>query len=335
MTTINSINSIKSIKDILLENKDNFKLLKGDMSLYYTHTVISERPINDDTISIVMTTSDRTKQLYFTLSTIQKSTNQNIHLVIVDDSENDTVNHSVLEKTGLYIDLIEINRKKKFWINPCVNYNIGFSFMKGNRVIIQNSEVCYVGDVLSFASEIHDDGYYVFDILASKGFTQNDEIYLNAENLTFDELSRTFGHNPIDPKYNVLSPHLFELWYQHHLFNRRHYHFLTFTSKKVIEIIGGFCSDYAFAVSYDDDDFVLRLMNANIQIVNIVSTNCKVLGIHLHHSMANTTQKHLPTHDNKEMWVLKKEFFYKNHEYIEVSKNLNMFEVLIEYLFKK
>ena len=102
------------------------------MSLYYTHTVLSERPIDDDTISIVMTTSDRTKQLYFTLSTIQKSTNQNIHLVIVDDSENDTVNHSILEKTGLYIDLIEINRKKKFWINPYrqdINALISFLYM--------------------------------------------------------------------------------------------------------------------------------------------------------------------------------------------------------------
>jgi hypothetical protein len=77
--------SIKSIKDILLENKENFKLLKGDMSLYYKHTVISERQIDNETISIIMTTSDRTKQLYFTLSTIQKSMNQNIHLVIVDD----------------------------------------------------------------------------------------------------------------------------------------------------------------------------------------------------------------------------------------------------------
>ena len=327
--------TIKSIKDILLENKENFKLLKGDMSLYYKHTVISERQIDNETISIVMTTSDRTKQLYFTLSTIQKSMNQNIHLVIVDDSENDPVDRAILDKTGLYIDLIEINRSKKFWINPCVNYNIGFSFIKGNRVIIQNSEVCHVGDVLSFASEIHDDRYYVFDILASKGFTQNDEIYLNAENLTFDELSRTFGHNPIDSRYNVLSPHLFELWYQHHLFNKRHYHFLTFTSKKVIETIGGFCLDYAFAVSYDDDDFVLRLEIANIQIVNIVSTNCKLLGIHLYHTMANTTQKHLPTHDNKEMWVLKKELYKKNNEYIEISKNLNMFEVLVEYLFKQ
>jgi len=327
--------TIKSIKDILLENKENFGKLKGDMSPYYTHTVLSKGTIDNETISIVMTASDRTKQLYFTLSTIQKSTNQNIHLVIVDDSENDPVNHSVLEKTGLYIDLIEINRSKKFWINPCVNYNIGFSFIKGNRVIIQNSEVCHVGDILSFASEIYDDRYYVFDILASKGFAQNDEIYLNAENLSFDELSCTFGNNPIDSRYNVLSPHLFELWYQHHLFNKRNYHFLTFTSKKVIETIGGFCSDYAFAVSYDDDDFVLSLVNANIQIVNIVSTNCKLLGIHLYHKTANTTEKHLPTHDNKELWVLKKELYKKNHEYIEISKNLNMFEFLVEYLFKQ
>ena len=91
---------------------------------------------------------------------------------------------------------------------------------------------------------------------------------------------------------------------------------------------------FAFAVSYDDDDFILRIHNAGIQIVNINSSNTKVLGIHLYHSLANTTEKHMPTHDNKELWVLKKELFLKKNEYIEITKNLDMLESVVKYLFK-
>jgi len=327
--------TIKSIKDILLENKENFGKLKGDMSPYYTHTVLSKGTIDNETISIVMTASDRTKQLYFTLSTIQKSMNQNIHIIIVDDSPTDPVSWVTLEKTGLYIDLVEIDRSKKFWINPCVNYNIGFSFIKGNRVIIQNSEVCHVGDVLNFISQIPANGYYVFDVIASKGFAQNEEIYSRADNITFDSLAQSFAECKNNPRYNVISPHLFEIWYQHTIFNPRQYHFLTYTSKKILSQIAGFSLDYAFAVSYDDDDFILRLHNAKIQIININSSETKVLGIHLYHSLANTTEKHLPTHDNKELWIVKKELFLNNNEYIEVTKNLDIFEVLVEYLFKQ
>ena len=325
----------KSIKDILLENKENFRRLKGDMSPYYTHTVLSPRVIDDQTISIVMTASDRTKQLYFTLLTIQKSVNKNIHLVIVDDSPTDPVNKEVLEKTGLFIDLVEIDRSKKFWVNPCVNYNIGFSFIKGNRVVIQNSEVCHVGDVLDSIADIYNDAYYVFDVLSSKGFAENERMYGNVDYLTVDILSQSWAECADDPRQSVICPELFDLWFQHHKFNPREYHFLTFTSRKTLEKIGGFNIDYAFAVAFDDDDFILRLFNANVQIVNINSKVSKILGIHLYHALANTTEKHMPTHNNNEMWIIKKKLYLKNKEYIEVSKNLDMFELVVEYLFKK
>jgi len=50
-------------------------------------------------------------------------------------------------------------------LNPVVNYNIGFKFIKGNTIVIQNAEVCYVGDPLSnIYNLLENDKYYVFDV---------------------------------------------------------------------------------------------------------------------------------------------------------------------------
>ena len=97
-----------------------------------------------------MTSSNRSKQVYYTLNTIQNSDYKNIQVIIVDDSDNDPILEINLRKYPFYIDLICIKKENRNWHNPCVNYNIGFEFIKGSKVIIQNSEVCHIGDVLIF-----------------------------------------------------------------------------------------------------------------------------------------------------------------------------------------
>ena len=56
---------------------------------YFTHTVINNNNINNCKISIIMTCSNRSKQTYFTLKTISDSKNKDIHIILVDDSDND------------------------------------------------------------------------------------------------------------------------------------------------------------------------------------------------------------------------------------------------------
>ena len=71
-----------------------------------------------------------------------------------------------------------INRQNKDWINPVVNYNIGFNFVKGSYVIIQNAEVCHVGDVIQYLIDnAQDNNYYVFDVKAINNMESNEEIY--------------------------------------------------------------------------------------------------------------------------------------------------------------
>ena len=70
-------------KDTIIEIRE--KVESFDSSLF-THYNIPNIPIYDDTISIVMTSSNRSKQVYYTLKTIEKCSFKNIHLIIVDDS---------------------------------------------------------------------------------------------------------------------------------------------------------------------------------------------------------------------------------------------------------
>ena len=93
----------------LLENKEKiFKIKKKvdekDASLY-DHMVIPNIPITEETISIVMTASNRSNQTYFTLKTILNSSFKKIHVIIVDDSDEDPIIKEELEKYPFYIEL--------------------------------------------------------------------------------------------------------------------------------------------------------------------------------------------------------------------------------------
>ena len=158
-----------SNKDSIFEIKKKVDGLDNSLFIHYNYPNI---PIYDDTISIVMTSSNRSRQVYYTLETIKKCSFKNIHVIIVDDSDIDPIKKEELEKYAYHIDLVYIRTENKNWINPVVNYNIGFKFIKGSRVVIQNAEVCYIGDILGWISQnVSDNNYYSFDVKAINSFT--------------------------------------------------------------------------------------------------------------------------------------------------------------------
>ena len=115
--------------ELLLKSKDIIaeirrKVDTKDPSLFEHHE-INARELPDNTISIVMTSSNRSKQTYFTLRSISNSAHKNVHVVLVDDSDVDHVDITKLSTNfGFYIDFIRIKRENKNWVNPVVNYNI-------------------------------------------------------------------------------------------------------------------------------------------------------------------------------------------------------------------
>jgi hypothetical protein len=289
----------------LLENKKKiFKIKKKvdekDVSLY-DHVVIPNIPITEETISIVMTASNRSNQTYFTLKTILNSSFKKIQVIIVDDSDEDPIIKEELEKYPFYIDFIYINKKNKNWVNPVVNYNIGFEYIQGSKVVIQNAEVCHVGDVLGYmGSQMILDNYYICDVRASKSLDKNDYIY--SQNL-----------NTIDIYKNN---DLFGIWYQS---NERllNYHFLTGMTTDTFNKIKNFSYDYTFGISYDDDDFILKVISNKIQIKNLFHNEYNFGGIHLwHNSSIKKIRK--KSESNKNIFNKKKEYYEKTGQYIDI-----------------
>jgi hypothetical protein len=161
----------------VLKNKQHIfeiktKVENKDPELFL-HSSIINNTIDENTITIVMAASNRSKQTYFTLKTIMNSKYKNLQIIMVDDSDIDPIDINYLKEQEYpyYIDLIKINRENKKWHNPLVNYNIGFQFIQGKKLIIQNAEVCHIGDVLDFMNaNINDNNYYVFDVKASLNY---------------------------------------------------------------------------------------------------------------------------------------------------------------------
>jgi len=257
-------------KDIIAEIKR--KVDNKDPSLF-NHHVINVRELPNDTISIVMTSSNRSRQTYFTLFTIGKSAHKKVHVVLVDDSDVDPIDINILAtKYNLYIDFIRIKRENKNWVNPVVNYNIGFTFIKGCKVVIQNAEVCHIGDPLSLINVgIENDNYYAFDVKSSNSFDDNEKIYRS-------DVSNTSIYNK--PGINWLA------WYQHANHGNRFLHFFTALTRQTFDKIQGFSYDYTMGKDFDDDDFVLKIKSQNITLLNIENKKYNCGGIHLFHQNA-------------------------------------------------
>lgn len=296
------MNSLNNNRELILKIIDQVE--RQDETIF-SHSVIENISIDNSMISIVMTSHNRSRQVYFTLQTISNSKIKNVHIILVDDSTNDLVELERLQLFPFYIDFIQIHRHNKKWHNPCVNYNIGFQFVKGSKVIIQNSEVCHIGDLLQ---DIYDqemgNNYYVFDVKASLDHETNEVIY---------------NSNVSDIKiYN--EEHLFLRWYQSSSNNRK-LHFLTACTRETFNNIGGFSYDYTMGGWYDDDDFVLKIISKGIPIVNKFHTECRVGGIHQFHGMSSDGDGWDNAERNDTIWNHKKNHYLNTGQYIDlVSK---------------
>jgi hypothetical protein len=299
------------IMQTLLQNKNKIleikrKVENKDKSLY-NHIEIKNILITNKTLSIIMTACNRSKQTYFTLQSINNSSFKEIQIIIVDDSDVDPINKEEIEKYPFYIDLIYINKKNKNWINPVVNYNIGFQYIKGSKVIIQNAEVCHIGDLLKYIdSEVYSNNYYVCDVISSKSLETNNIIYNS-------------NINTIDI-YN--QKELFGRWYQGKE-RMANYHFLTAMTIDTFNKIKNFSYDYALGLSYDDDDFLLKIISNKINIINLFHDEYNFGGIHLWH--ISYLQKKYES--NKIIFQRKKNDYELNGKYYDFIfiKDLNIY----------
>ena len=103
-------------------------------------------------ISIVTSYFNRKKLLINTLKSIKQTEFKNFEFIIVDDASNNDNKIDDLVYDFPFIKLIRIEPEDKWYINPCIPFNIGFKNITGDIVIIQNPECFHTSDIISFVA---------------------------------------------------------------------------------------------------------------------------------------------------------------------------------------
>jgi len=239
-------------------------------------------------ISIVMAYFNRKPQLAFTLATIGKSAlKDRIEVIIVDDGSD---NEHVLGCEDLaYPFAIQVHRiapEHKTWINPVIPYNLGISKAKGEWIILQNPEVCHVGDVCAYVASADPDLYHVLRVWAL-----DEKVPVEAYRPIIME------ENPY-PKVNRLTRRSWNggwggQWYSTPRKPYRAYHFCSALHSSVMAKIGGFNPVMASGVWYDDDELLARIRKV---VTRVHFVDGPIMAIHQWHPLfENTLAKKIPT----------------------------------------
>lgn len=217
-------------------------------------------------VSIVMAYYNRRKLLMNTLKSIQMSKEKdNVEIIIVDDASDDKQNIDDINKLfNLDIKIIKIKKGEKWWMNPCIPYNIGFKYVSNDIVIIQNPECLHFGDIVrTVVNNIEENKYLNF------------ACYSIDSNKT--ELISKIGNNNINNQIGkIITPMNNKsvskdgetAWYNHSVYRPHMLHFCSAIMKKDLDDLGGFDERFANGIAYDDNEFLLRIkrkgMNINI-----------------------------------------------------------------------
>jgi len=273
-------------------------------------------------ISIVIGYYNRKKQLLYTLKTINNSSYKNIEIIIVDDcSDNpaDILNNSDFETFNMNIKLISIKKNEKTWVNPCIGYNRGISETTGDIVILQNAEVCHIGDCITYVvNNLIRNNWLTFNCYGLNNFQDNEYIYSHNNNEIYKYLNKLWkerNNYSVVPGGNNTFKNSVGGWLNHFLYNFVAYHYFgaIFKDDLMEKMKGGFDLDYANGICFDDNDFIKRLIANNFEFKTNTFCESQPYVIHLFHEKSNSL-----IYNKEEKWNINKKI------YDEKCKNMNI-----------
>jgi glycosyltransferase involved in cell wall biosynthesis len=211
-------------------------------------------------ISIVTSYYNRKKLFLETLKTIEKSRVKDIEFIVVDDGSDQKERLEPLQSRYPFLKVIRLEKENKWYINPCVPFNIGIKEAKGDKLVLQNPECLHVHDVLATVEdELTDDNYISMSCYAVSP-QQNQQVPFHNEQGTLAEYMKTFpqrvyigGDNPG--------------WYNHSKIRPTHFHFCAAISRNNMAKLNGFDETFAGGIGYDDDEIVARIRMLGINMI--------------------------------------------------------------------
>ena len=226
-------------------------------------------------ISIVTAYYNRKKALWRTLKTIEKSCFKNFEFIIIDDASDSSQRIEDFVDEFNFIKLVRIEPKDKHHMNPCIPFNLGFSLITGDIVIIQAPECLHIGDILDFvANNFKDNQYLVFSCYSLSNNISN-KLNLVDFNLPLLKLESSIidAVGSFRPK-STINVGKNDSWLVHPIYRPAHYNFLTSITTKNLLCLGGFDERFADGYSFDDTEFASRIVKKKMDIKFVESPFC-------------------------------------------------------------
>jgi|APSaa5957512622_1039677.scaffolds.fasta_scaffold66548_1 glycosyltransferase involved in cell wall biosynthesis len=223
--------------------------------------------MKNKTVTIVFSYYNRKKQFLFTMKTLAKTKYNKalIDIVVVDDGSDD---EHLLDEGFLYkhfkipIKVIRIEKTTKTWLNPCVAYNIGFKYAKGDIIIYQNPECCHVNDIISYTVEnLEIEEYFSFACVAIlQPYGDNATLYCydNFYKIYCNCKKYVLRINKLGIRINENITYCLK-FYNHQWIKPKHYHFCAAIHKSQMMKLNGFNEHMKDKYCYDDDEILLRI----------------------------------------------------------------------------
>lgn len=264
--------------------------------------------------SIIMTYCDRLEQLNNTLRSFEFHKYSDIEVIIVDDgSKIEPISEKMFSSFTFPIYVINMPIKKVYY-NPSVPFNVGFSKCKGEKIIIQNAECLHLENILEHASKNLDDSNYLtytcFSLSKEHTFSLSNKNVM----ILYD-----FLNNLIMKDLNILEKQN-QNWKNHIKYRPNSLHFTSAITKKNLLELGGFDERYANGTSYDDDEFLTRIIRKglNVKIVENIKS------VHQWHTNTENYKRLFSYYLRSKNYILFK-FVTKNEQHINPSNKSFLF----------
>lgn len=218
---------------------------------------------------------NRLAQFKTTLDSIERSkVKDEVEVVVVDDGSNKNqhgITEEMLHEYSFTIHVWRVTPEEKKWINPVVAYNMALSQAVGEWIIIQNPEVCHVGDICDYVlrRRMEIDKYLAFSVFAC--------VNLDMNAVVSEMLKRDDPYHELTDTGNILQG----FWYCHSEHRNKAFHFCTAIHRSRLNLVGGFNLDMRNGIDFDDDEFLCRV--GRVCKVEIVDLQNQVMGVHQWH----------------------------------------------------
>ncbi|MCX8533625.1 glycosyltransferase family 2 protein [Chryseobacterium luquanense] len=251
-------------------------------------------------ISIVTAYYNRRELFIRTLESIKNQNHKSsFEVIAVDDGSDEHERLEDLTAEYLFLKIIRLEKKNKWYSNSCVPFNIGFKAAKGDKIIIQNPECLHYGNVLDYVEKnLTDTDYLCFSCFSlDKEITDNLDDRLQNKHFIEQLISSNALIHGKDGRNG---------WYSHSEYRPMPFHFCTAITNKNLKKLGGFDELFSLGIAYDDNEFLCRI---NKKKLNVRFIDNEIV-LHQNHYLPTSTS--YQSRSNKEVLMEKNLDIYRN-----------------------